>query len=94
MVMGKIEPEITYNGQTTVRPILVVQGDRPNLLGRNILEVIRMDGANMFSVGNSVTSSQLMDEFLHVFSEELGTLRGKLVIPQSPLCVWINIFET
>ena len=68
--MGKIEPEITYDGQTTVRPILVVQGDRPNLVGRNILEVIRMDWANMFSVWNYVTS-QLVDEFPHVFSEEL-----------------------
>ena len=79
IVMGKIEPDITYNGQTTVKPILVVHGDRPNLSGRNILEVIRMDLANMFSVCNSVTSSQLVDEFPHVFSEEFGTLRGKTV---------------
>ena len=62
-----------------MRPILVVQGDRPNLLGRNILEVIRMDWANMFLVCNSVTSSQLVGEFPHVFCEELGTLRGETV---------------
>ena len=34
-VLGKFEPSIKYNGQTVVMPILIVKGDRPNLLGRD-----------------------------------------------------------
>ena len=41
VVIGQFEPDIEYNGQTAMVPILVVQGDRPNLLGRNILGFIK-----------------------------------------------------
>ena len=78
-VLGKIEPEIKYNAQTVRMPILVVKGDRPNLLGRNILVVMRMDWPNLLSIQQSVTSSKLVEEFPNVFSEGLGTLKGAKV---------------
>ena len=78
-VLGKIEPEIKYNAQTVRMPILVVKGDRPNLLGRNILVVMCMDWPNLLSIQQSATSSKLVEEFPNVFSEGLGTLKGAKV---------------
>ena len=79
VVIGQFEPDIEYNGQTARVPILVVQGDRPNLLGRNILGSIKMDWANLFQVDHTKTSAQLINEYPDVFSEGLGTLRDQTV---------------
>ena len=81
-VLGKFEPSIKYNGQTVVMPILIVKGDRPNLLGRDILGAITLDLANVFHVGNlrhATSSTKLVDEYPDVFSDGLGTIKGEKV---------------
>ena len=70
-VLGKFEPSIKYNGQTVVMPILIVKGDRPNLLGRDILGTITLDWANLFHVQHATSSIKLVDTFPEVFSDGL-----------------------
>ena len=78
-MLGKFEPSIKYNGQTVVMPILIVKGDRPNLLGRDILGTITLDWANLFHVQHATSSTKLEEEFPDVFSDGLGTLKGEKV---------------
>ena len=78
-VLGKFEPSIKYNGQTVVMPILIVKGDRPNLLRRDILGTITLDWANLFHVQHATSSTKLVEEFPDVFSDGLGTLKGEKV---------------
>ena len=78
-VLGKFEPSIKYNGQTVVMPILIVKGDRPNLLGRDILGTITLDWANLFHVQHATSSTKLEEEFPDVFSDGLGTLKREKV---------------
>ena len=42
-VLGSIDVNINYNGQEAQLPLVVVQGQGPNLLGRNWLEQIQLD---------------------------------------------------
>ena len=78
-VLGKFEPSIKYNGQTVVMPILIVKGDRPDLLGRDILGTITLDWANLFHVQHATSSTKLIEKFPDVFSDGLGTLKGEKV---------------
>ena len=78
-VLGKFEPSIKYNGQTVEMPILIVKGDSPNLLGRDILGTITLDWANLFHVQHATSSTKLEEEFPDVFSDGLGTLKGEKV---------------
>ena len=78
-VLGKFEPSIKYNCQTVVIPILIVKGDIPNLLGRDILSTITLDWANLFHVQHATSSTKLVEEYPDVFSDGLGTLKGERV---------------
>ena len=78
-MLGKFEPSIKYNGQTVAMPILMVKGDIPNLLGRDILGTITLDWANLFHVQHATLSTKLVEEFPDVFSDGLGTLKGETI---------------
>ncbi|XP_064653072.1 uncharacterized protein K02A2.6-like [Lineus longissimus] len=78
-VMGEFKVEVCYNGQTASLPLYVTKGERVALFGRNWLSVIKLDWHRLFSV-MSLTSDpeiqKVLDKYPHVFSNEMGTIRG------------------
>ena len=73
-VVGSVNVQVSYKGQTAHLPLVVVKGDGPTLLGRFWLSKIRLKWSK-----TQHTSSPGLPELLsryEVFQEGLGTLRG------------------
>ena len=71
-VIGEVEVNVCHNGQQATLPLVVVKGAGPNLLGRNWLDVLRLDWKEIHLVG----SRGLLDKYAEVFKEGLGELEG------------------
>ena len=79
-VLGQLNVVKEYKGQLAQVPIVVVSGERQNLLGRNILTELKLDWGEIMNVRNlHPDHSQLMAEVPDVFSEGLGELKGMKV---------------
>ena len=71
--------------ETDILPSVVVDGGRPNLLGRNWLSKMKLDWREIFSRGASVNAVQVADDkhkqkdiferHAAVFKSRAGTLR-------------------
>lgn len=75
-LLGCCNVNIHYKGQTTNAPLLVVKGSGPSLLGRNWLNVIRLDWASINVVTNHNALQSLCSKYAELFEEGLGTLKG------------------
>ena len=74
-VIGQRECRVKIAGQSTKLPLIVVAGEGPSLLGRNWLQVIRLDWKKI----NQVKQCQLSDVLQHyetLFQPGLGILQG------------------
>lgn len=79
-IIGAIEVDIDYEGQKAATKLLVVQGEGPSLLGRDILQKIRLQWGNIWGEVKHMTAVQdIMAKYSDVFKDELGTLRGTTV---------------
>ena len=77
-VLGQLNVITEYKGQFAQVPIVVVSGERQNLLGRNLLT--KLDWGEIMHVKNlDPDHSQLMAEVPDVFSEGVGGLKGMKV---------------
>ena len=85
-VLGEFCTSVKHNGMTYPNlTVIVVRGNRSCLLGRDWLEVIRINWSEVKMVFNSVIN-QLKEKFPRVFEPGLGELRGvevKLEIDRS-----------
>ncbi|XP_033124030.1 uncharacterized protein K02A2.6-like [Anneissia japonica] len=76
--MGVFETKISYNNQTAI--LLIVVADvlnQPPILGRNWMEVIRLDWLSIFKVrcqGDQVGLSEICDKHSVIFKDGLGTM--------------------
>ncbi|XP_060070306.1 uncharacterized protein LOC132550276 [Ylistrum balloti] len=68
-VLGEANIKVSYEGQTKLLPLLVVEGDGPALFGRNWLGQLRLNWKtiNMMSINEQKYS---------VFEDKLGTVKG------------------
>ncbi|XP_060073916.1 uncharacterized protein K02A2.6-like [Ylistrum balloti] len=68
-VLGEANVKVSYEGQTKLLPLLVVEGDGPALFGRNWLGQLRLNWKtiNMMSINEQKYS---------VFEDKLGTVKG------------------
>ena len=72
-VLGEIEVKVEYENQNAKLILKVVAGYGPNLLGSNLLQLIRLNRTT-FKVNTPKDSSldYLLDTFSDVFTEKLG----------------------
>ena len=76
--MGEIEVKVEYENQNVKLILTVVAGDGPSLLGRNWLQLIRLNWHSIKVVNTPKDSSldYLLDKFNDVFTEKLGTIKS------------------
>ena len=76
-VLGQIDVEVQYQLYCGKHTLTIVSGDGPALLGRDWLQHIRLDWANIGVVSAQAPSMQLaqvLDHFSDVFQSGLGTI--------------------
>ena len=83
-VSGEVLIPVKYQNQQHNLPALVVMSPGPNLLGRDWLQVIKLNWNSILSIqeGNSQLQ-KILDAHKDVFGEGLGTLKGKLDMSQA-----------
>ena len=80
-VLGEISVRVQYCHQTVeALPLVMVREDGPCLLGRNWLACLQLDWKSLTPsainhVGSGV-SSELLEKYQEVFTNELGTIKG------------------
>ncbi|XP_062374782.1 uncharacterized protein K02A2.6-like [Sardina pilchardus] len=83
-LLGAIDVDIDYEGQKASVSLLVVQGEGPSLLGRDLLQKIRLHWGEIWGeIKNMTVAHDITAKYADVFRDELGTLRGTTV----KLCV-------
>jgi transposase InsO family protein len=89
-VVGQIKVKVRYKETVSELPLVIVKGQKPALLGRNWLKVIRLDWKNIFetfAVSKSQALEEIFEEYECVFSKkkELNTIKDfKAVIQLKP----------
>ena len=73
-VLGQCQVQVHYCQQKAKLPLLVVQGKGPSLFGRNWLEAIRLNWAQIKRVTSELET--LLQKYRHLFEPELGTVKG------------------
>ena len=76
---GQAVIPIEYENQSLKCTLYIIEGDRPNLLGRDCLAKICLKWEELFSMNNE--SKTNLDDLLHkfedIFSSELGTMKNE-----------------
>ena len=75
-LLGVATVAVSYESQTTFLPLVVVEGDRASLFGRNWLEHIKLNWPAIHTVFNNREVDNLLQKHQQLFREELGTLKG------------------
>jgi len=78
-VLGAVMVPLKYESHQKKLNALIVKGGRPNLLGRDWLEEIRLDWETIFQTASDNPQSALQDvlsKYQDVFAEGLGMLKG------------------
>ena len=75
-VLGIADMKVEYKGQTMTLPLLVIPGAGPPLLGRDWLNVLRLDWKSIFQVHSQRTLQGVLEAYSEVFEEGLGTVNG------------------
>ena len=77
-LLGSTRVNIKYGDQSADVQVLVVQGKRANLFGRDWLKEIRLDWGSIMKVGSTELEDTL-NKYSDVFREELGELKDMQV---------------
>ena len=79
MPLGKVVLDVCYQGDVCRLECLVVQGDGPNLLGRDWLQHIKLDWKQVYTLTNAiepeVKDSDFVESFPDLFKPGLGTFK-------------------
>ena len=75
-VLGTISANVQFKTQQETLPLLVVDGDGPNLLGRDWLHKIKLDWQELYHTQVTQPSVQtVLDKYKEVFNNEIGTVK-------------------
>ncbi len=74
-VMGELQVNVSYGDQHAQLPLIVVNGNGPDLMGRNWLKHIQLNWQRIATVRNDSSSLKtLLKQHDTLFKEELGTI--------------------
>ena len=87
-VLGAVDVNVTYKGQSHKVPLIIVKGSGLTLMGRNWLQLFKLDWQEIFLLqSNSVSPiQQILQKHSNVFQEGLDTLTGfkaKIIVDPS-----------
>ena len=75
-VVGAMNVNVEYSGQTHKLVLLVVKGSGPTLFGRDWMHVIRLDWQQI-NYASSSGLQELLNKHADVFQDGLGTFKGR-----------------
>ena len=77
-ILGILTIPISYLTQTVTVELVVVKGDGPSLMGRDLLQQIRLDWHSLHKIQSNLQSSleALLIKHQAVFAESLGKVKG------------------
>ena len=76
-VTEEVTVPVNYQDQQHYLPAIAVKGPGPNLLGRDWLQVVKLNWQDIFNIQeNNPQLQRVLEEHNKVFSNELGTLTG------------------
>ncbi|XP_028304146.1 uncharacterized protein K02A2.6-like [Gouania willdenowi] len=75
-LLGAIDVDVVYEGQEAKVKLIVVMGEGPSLLGRDLLQKISLNWGKIMHVR---VIGDILVKYTDVFKDELGTLRGTTV---------------
>ena len=78
-IKGECEVIVKHGEQSAKVRLLIVHGSGPNLMGRDWLEVIRLNWAELHNVSMTTKLTRLLEENDELFSPGLGELKGTKV---------------
>ena len=74
-LLGEIHVRVTYQTQKVQLPFVVVESDKPVLLGRNWLEKLKLDWATIFKVSEVKALDGLIAKYQVLFEKGYGHLK-------------------
>ena len=83
--LGKIECQVNYKGQLCHHSFIIVDGKRPDLLGKDMLRVIKINFSNYIfksricNVNSTILLDGILEKYSKVFDSELGKMKDVLV---------------
>ncbi|KAK2140628.1 hypothetical protein LSH36_1289g00089 [Paralvinella palmiformis] len=77
-IAGKVYIPVTYGKQRFTLPVMVACSERPALLGRDWLQMIKLDWKSIFSVMSGATFNihNLMGKYALLFQSDGSTIQG------------------
>ena len=75
-MVGSTQAVVEHKGQTHTLPLIVTKGNRPSLLGRDWLMMLRLDWHGIFTLESPRTLQEVLEENSEVFKPGLGKLKG------------------
>ena len=77
-ILGILNIPVSYHTQTVTVELVVVKGDGPSLMGRDLLQQIRLDWHSLHQIQSNLNSSleALLTKHQAVFAEGLGKVKG------------------
>ena len=84
-VTGEVTVPVNYQDQQHYLPAIVVKGRGPNLLGRDWLQVVKLNWQSIFNIQeNNPQLQRVLEEHKDVFSKELGKPKSMLTLRLHP----------
>ena len=76
VVQGTLQVDIVCNEQHANASLLVVEGNGPNLFGRDLLHKIKLNWEAINSIKSSELYEPLLEKYKALFEDKLGTLQN------------------
>ena len=74
-LMGEFQVSVKYQSQEARLPLIVAKGNKPVLLGRNWLEKLKLDWANIFKVTQENAAVEITSRYAALFESGFGHLK-------------------
>ena len=76
-VLGSLVVEVEYTDQKERLPLLVVDCEGPNIMGRDWLDKIKLDWKEIhYTVDQTHTANSIVNKFQDLWNDELGEVKG------------------
>ncbi len=75
-VLGKVKVQVSYNNCNLNLGVYVVEGQGPNLMGRDWLSQLKVSLLPVYSLTKNPSLDEVLKKYSDIFKEDLGCLKG------------------